>query len=168
MKMEFVSPDGTLYKRLEAHIFHYDPTLAPKGKTIISMSFYTRNGEFWINLRNSDRAEYNRCKEDFAKTMIDMLDEKIQGLKKAIEITDVATPATYERYTGNWKGSAQGWFPGKNIIASSPVSIDLPGLHNFYYSSHWSTPGGGLPMVLKASHDLAQRLCLKHGIPYKY
>ncbi|MGD0710384.1 MAG: NAD(P)/FAD-dependent oxidoreductase [Bacteroidales bacterium] len=162
MKNEYRSPDGTVYKRIEAHIYHYDPTLAPEGKTIIVMSFYSRNGEFWINLRNNDRAEYNRCKSDFAAAMIHILDEKIGGVKESIEETDVATPATYQRYTGNWKGSAQGWFPAKNPVAASPITIDLPGLKNFYYTSHWSTPGGGLPTVLKSSHDLAQKLCLKH------
>jgi phytoene dehydrogenase-like protein len=161
MKKEYLSPDGTVYKRIEAHIYHYDPTLAPEGKTIIVMSFYSRNGEFWINLRNNDRAEYKRFKEDFATSMIQILDEKIGGVKESVEETDVATPATYQRYTGNWKGSAQGWFPAKNPIAASPITIDLPGLKNFYYTSHWSTPGGGLPTVLKSSHDLAQKLCVK-------
>jgi len=162
MKNEYQSPDGSIYNRLEVHLYHYDPTLAPEGKTIIVMSFYTRKGEFWINLRKNDITEYNRLKEEFANTMIDILDSKINGVKESIEITDVATPATYQRYTGNWKGSVQGWFPGNNLLASSPVNIDLPGLKNFYYTSHWSIPGGGLPTVLKSARDLVQRICLKH------
>ncbi len=162
MKEEYLSPDGTVYKRIEAHLYHYDHTLAPEGKTIIVMSFYSRNGEFWINLRNTDRAAYNRFKNDFAASMINILDEKMGGIKESLEETDIATPATYQRYTGNWKGSAQGWFPAKNPVANSPIAIDLPGLKNFYYTSHWSTPGGGLPSVLKSSHDLAQELCVKH------
>jgi phytoene dehydrogenase-like protein len=166
MKTEYRSPDGTMYNRIEVHIYHYDPYLAPEGKTVIGMSFYTRQGDFWINLRNSDRAEYNRRKGDFAKAIIDMLDEKIGGIKESIEEMDVATPATYHRYTGNWKGSAQGWFPSKNLVASSPVSMELPGLKNFYYTSHWSVPGGGLPMVIKSAHDLVQNLCLRHKIKF--
>lgn len=162
MNNEYLSPDGTVYERIEAHIYHYDPTLAPKGKTIIGMSFYTRNGEFWIDLRKNDRAEYNRLKNDFANTMIQILDEKIGGVKESIEEIDVATPATYQRYTGNWKGSVQGWFPAKNLLASSPVTIELSGLKNFYYTSHWSIPGGGLPSVLKSAHDLAQKISLKY------
>jgi phytoene dehydrogenase-like protein len=162
IKKEYRSPDGTVYHRVEAQIYHFDPTLAPKGKTIIVMSFYTRNGEFWINLRNNDMEKYNCCKQEFATTMIQILDEKIGGVKESIEETDIATPATYERYTGNWKGSVQGWFPAKNLLSSSPVAIDLPGLKNFYYTSHWSIPGGGLPSVLKSAHDLAQKINLKY------
>lgn len=166
MKTAYRSPDGTLYDRMEVHIYHYDPYLAPEGKTVIALSFYTRQGDFWIDLRKNDKSAYNRCKTAFAETMIAMLDEKIEGLRASIEETDIATPATYHRYTGNWKGSAQGWFPPKNLIASSPVSAELPGLKNFYYTSHWSVPGGGLPMVLKTTHDLVQHLCLKHKIKY--
>jgi len=166
MSVEYQSPDGTLYSRMEVHIYNYDPMLAPEGKTVIALSFYTRQGDFWIHLRNNNRAAYNRIKGAFAANMVDMLDEKIGGVKDCIEVMDVATPATYQRYTGNWKGSAQGWFPSKNLIASTPVSTELPGLKNFYYCNHWAVPGGGLPMVIKSAHDLAQNLCLKHN--YKY
>ena len=55
--------------------------------------------------------------------VIDILEQKIGGMKDYIEEMDVATPATYHRYTQSWKGSAQGWLPGKNIMASSPVGI---------------------------------------------
>jgi phytoene dehydrogenase-like protein len=163
VKSPYRSPDGTIYEWIEVHIYHYDPTLAPIGKTIIVMSFYTRNGEFWINLRNNDRNEYNSIKGEFASTMINILDEKIGGVKESIEETDIATPATYNRYTGNWKGSAQGWFPSRHLEASSPVKISLPGLKNFYYTSHWSVPGGGLPVALKSARDLAQKLNHKHN-----
>lgn len=156
VEQEYTSPDGTVYNRIEAHIYHYDKSLAPEGKTVIAMSFYTRNGDFWINLRESNREEYKRCKNSFATAMIDYLDKKLGGVRESIEEMDVSTPATYHRYTGNWKGSAQGWFPPKNLMASSPVGATLPGLKNFYYTSHWSIPGGGVPSALKSAHDLAQ------------
>ncbi|MPM73608.1 hypothetical protein SDC9_120590 [bioreactor metagenome] len=156
------SPDGTEYERMEVHIYNYDPTFAPEGKTSVTMSLFTRNGAFWVNLRNSDRKLYEQYKGELAANMIDELDQKLGDIKDKIEMTDVATPATYQRYTGNWQGSAQGWFPGSNLTAKSPVGIELPGLKKFYYTSQWSIPGGGLPSVLKASHDLAQKLMLKY------
>jgi phytoene dehydrogenase-like protein len=166
LKTAVTSPDGTVYARLESHIYHYDPTLAPEGKTIIVLSLYTRNGDYWIKLRSTDIAEYNRCKMEFAGEIINRLDEKIEGVKRSVEIIDVATPATYHRYTNNWKGSVQGWFPDKNLLASSPVGIDLPGLSNFYFCSHWSVPGGGLPIAIKAGRDLSQVICIKYKKPF--
>ena len=162
-----LSPDGTAYDRIEAHIYHYDPTLAPEGKTVVALSFYTRNGDYWIDLRNNDRLTYDRKKNEFAREVLDRLEEKMAGIKQVVECMDIATPATYHRYTNNWKGSIQGWFPESNLIASSPVGTKLPGLNGFYYCNHWSIPGGGLPVAIKAGRDLAYMICVKHKRPFK-
>jgi phytoene dehydrogenase-like protein len=159
---ELVSPDGTVYTRMELHVYNYDPTLAPEGKTCVSVSFYTRNGDFWIDLHKKDLQKYEKAKSAFAKEVIEILEQKVGGIKEYIEVVDVATPATFHRFTNNWKGSVQGWLPGKNIMASSPVEFELPGLKNFYYASHWSMPGGGLPVAIKTARDVAQVISKKH------
>lgn len=153
---DLVSPDGTVYNRMEMHVYHYDPTLAPAGKTCVSVSFYTRKGDFWIELHRDDRQKYDQLKSDFARKVIDILEQKTGGIRDFVEAVDVATPATYHQFTNNWKGSIQGWLPGRNIMASSPVGHELPGLKHFFYCSHWSMPGGGLPVAVKTASDLAQ------------
>ena len=50
---------------------------------------------------------------EFAQKVIDLLESKTGGIKDHIEEIDVATPATFHRYTHNWKGSVQGWLPGR-------------------------------------------------------
>ncbi len=167
MEDGIVSPDGTKYKRIEVHIYNYDPTLTSEGKTVVSLSFYTDKGDYWIDLRKNDFDLYNKRKKEFSDIVIDLLEEKITNIKKNIEVVDVATPATYQRYTNNWKGSIQGWLPGKEILASSPVKYQLPGLKQFYYASHWSIPGGGLPIAVKTGRDIAQIICKKNKKPFK-
>lgn len=162
-----ISPDGTKYKRIEVHIYNYDPTLTSEGKTVVSLSFYTDKGDYWIDLRKNNMDLYNKCKQEFSDLVIDLLENKITNIKKHIEVVDVATPATYQRYTNNWKGSIQGWLPGKEILASSPVKYQLPGLKQFYYASHWSIPGGGLPIAVKTGRDIAQIICKKNKKPFK-
>jgi len=166
LDQDLVSPDHTKYSRLEAHIYNYDPTLAPSGKTVVSISFYTRNADFWINLRESNREEYDKSKREFATEVIDIIEKKFGRIKEFIEETDIATPATFYRYTNSWKGSAQGWLPGKNLIARSPVEFTLPGLKNFYYSGHWCIPGGGLPVALKSARDVVQTICHQKGVKF--
>ncbi len=156
---ELVSPDGTRYGRMECHIYNYDKTLAPEGKTVISVSFTTNSAAYWINLREKDREAYKRVKSGFAEAIITVLDQKLGGIREQIEIIDVATPATYHRYTGNRNGAAQGWMTGKNIVARTPVTCKLPGLKRFYYSGHWSQPGGGLPVAIKSARDTVQMIC---------
>ncbi|MBA3706866.1 MAG: NAD(P)/FAD-dependent oxidoreductase, partial [Bacteroidetes bacterium] len=106
-------------------------------------------------------------KEVFTNKIIELLDKRLGGIKEFIEVIDVATPATFQRYTNNWKGSTQGWLPGKNLLAKSPVGFKLPGLKNFYYSSHWNQPGGGLPIAIKTGRDVAKQICKEYKIPFK-
>ncbi|MCK9422533.1 MAG: NAD(P)/FAD-dependent oxidoreductase [Bacteroidales bacterium] len=161
-----VSPDGSRYDRMEVHINNYDPTHAPVGKTVISVSFYSHFADFWITLRNSNQELYREEKKKFADVVIALLDEKLGKLKNKIEVIDIATPATFQRYTNNWKGSVQGWFPGKNIIAVTPVKNELPGLKDFYFIGHWTQPGGGLPVALKSARDTAKLICYRNGITF--
>ena len=162
-----VSPDGTIYKRLELRISNFDQTIAPKGKSLLSVSLYTKNGDYWINLRNENIESYNNAKNEFSKKILEALENQIGQFQKDIEMIDIASPATIFRYTNNWKGSTQGWLPGKNFLASSPVGFKIKGLNNFYYSSHWNTPGGGLPVVIKNSREVTQLICKNIGVEFK-
>lgn len=158
-----VSPDGTEYQRMEVHIYNYDKTMAPEGKSSVVVSFYTKERDYWINHRKVNRAEYRRIKNEFAQKIVELLDKRLGGIKDAIEVVDVATPATLLRYTGNWKGSAQGLMAGKNFLAPVPIKFTFPGLKNFYYASHWNRPSGGLPIAVMSGRQLAQKICKDDG-----
>jgi phytoene dehydrogenase-like protein len=167
LEKELVSPDGTVYARLEVHIYNYDQTFAPKGKTAVMVNFYTAQGDFWIDARKNDRPKYQAAKTEFTNKIIGLLDKRLGGIKDKIEVVDMATPATYQRYTNTWKGSAQGWLPGRNLLATSPVGYTLPGLKNFYYASHWNQPGGGLPMAIKTGRDVTKAICKEKKVEFK-
>jgi phytoene dehydrogenase-like protein len=164
---DLISPDGSRYSRMEVHVYNYDPTMAPAGKTVITISYYTVQGNYWIDLRDSDKVAYDVQKKQFGQQLIDTLDKKVARIKPNIEVTDVITPATYYRYTGNRQGSVQGWLPGRKLSASSPVKMNLPGLDNFYYTGHWAQPGGGLPVAIKTGRDIAQVICHKYKKPFR-
>lgn len=166
LEKELISPDGSHYQRMESHVYNYDPTLAPVGKTVVTVSFSTQCGAYWINLRAQDYQEYLRQKDAFAREIINRLDSKLQGIKEFIEVQDVATPATYQRYTRSRLGSVQGWMSGKDIMKRTPITSRLPGLKNFYYASHWSQPGGGLPVAIKSTRDMVQDICHDLKLPF--
>ena len=161
-------PDGNTFERMEVHLYHYDPAMAPEGKTTLVVSFYTLYREFWIDLRANDRRQYREIKAAFTEQVIQRLQTRLgSDFSACIEMKDMATPATIYRYTNNWKGSTQGWLPGKNLIASSPVKFTLPGLRNFYYASHWNQPGGGLPVAVITARDACKKICSDYKIPFK-
>lgn len=167
IEKKLVSPCGTEFKRLETHFYHYDPTLAPAGKTVMACSFYTKNGQYWIDLRKNDRKQYRIEKQKFINALKEALEIKYPGINADIEEEDFSTPATILRYTNNWQGSAQGWLPdNQKLVASTPVKFNLPGLDNFYYASHWSRPGGGVPVAINMARDVAKKICKDNHIPW--
>ena len=69
IEQDLVSPCGKTWDRLETHFYHYDPTLAPEGKTVMACSFYTKNGNYWIDLRKNDRKKYREIKKQFIESL---------------------------------------------------------------------------------------------------
>ncbi len=137
-------------------IHNFDPTLAPKGKTTLRLWFPT-DYDYWKSL-HEDPKRYKAEKEKIADTVVSLLDKRFPGLAEQVEMRDVATPMTYERYTGNWRGSFEGWLPTVETFGIS-ISKTLPGLSNFYMTGQWVEPGGSIPNVAVSGRNVIQIIC---------
>jgi len=148
---------------LPVHIFNQDPTLAPAGKTSMVVMLPSKY-EYWQALAQ-DRAAYDEKKDQVARTVVGLLDQRFPGIAEQVEMVDVATPLTFERYTGNWKGSFEGWLitPQNASSVMKPMSQTLPGLQNMYMCGQWVQPGGGLPTGVMSARRLLQALCKEDG-----
>jgi phytoene dehydrogenase-like protein len=156
---------GTDLRQISFRIFNFDPTFAPAGKTAVTCFLPTRNFEYWVRLQQHDPAGYRAEKQRIAEAVIAILERKIPGLRPAIEVIDVSTPATVIRFTGNWKGSMEGWFisPGTRF---RPFPNTLPGLRRFLMVGQWISPGGGLPSGLMTARPAIQAMCKNDGRPF--
>ncbi|MBF0226593.1 MAG: NAD(P)/FAD-dependent oxidoreductase [Desulfobacterales bacterium] len=143
---------------LSVRIFNFDDTLAPPGKTVLSLMITTPDYEYWDNLRKQDREKYNAEKQRIADEIIDALDKEFGNIRTNIEMIDVSTPATVIRYTNNWKGSFEGWVLTPKIGLTKMKKV-LPNLKNFYMIGQWVEPGGGLPPALMSGRSVAQIIC---------
>ena len=104
--------------------------------------------EYWKEIAR-DKDLYLKKKEEVCQATLSALESRYPGISNLVEVTDVATPLTFERYTGNWKGSFEGWLltPDNYKVLMKPMSQTVPGLKNFYMCGQWIEPGGGLPTV---------------------
>jgi phytoene dehydrogenase-like protein len=145
--------------KLPVHIYNHDPSMSPEGCTAITVMMGT-DYEYWKDLAK-DRKVYLQKKAEIGQTIIELLNERFPGIKSQVEEIDVATPLTFERYTGNWKGSFEGWLitPENANVLLKPMSQSLPGLQNFYMCGQWVEPGGGLPTAIISAKRLVKRLC---------
>lgn len=151
---------GQTLDRLDAMIYNFDPTLAPEGKTVVTITIPT-SYVYWKDL-SSDRERYDAEKQKIALALMDRLDQRFPGFASQVEMADVATPMTFERYTGNWQASFEGFLPTpKTVMASIPKT--LPGLSNFYMAGQWVQAGGGLPSGLLTGRDVIGRICKQDG-----
>ena len=140
----------------------YDPALAPKGKSVLECIFSSDDFEYWQQLY-SDKNAYQVEKKRIAALVTDELNSKYPGFKSNIEVTDVVTPMTYVRYTGNWKGSFMTWILNSNNAKRFRlVKKTVPGLDNFWLSGMWIMPPGGLPTAVKTARDVIQLICRKN------
>ncbi len=145
--------------------FNYDPTFAPRGKTAITCILPTRNFAFWEQLRERDPARYQAEKNRIAEEIVALLERTEPDIRRAIEVVDVSTPATVIRYTGNWKGSMEGWMlkPGGNWAAFRHT---LPGLRRFFMVGQWASTGGGLPMGLMTARSAVRAICRQDRVAF--
>jgi phytoene dehydrogenase-like protein len=145
--------------RLPVRILNQDPTLAPAGKTSLVMMIPS-SYEYWKELAQ-DRAAYEEKKDEVARTVVELLDQRFPGISQQVEMVDVATPLTFERYTGNWKGAFEGWLltPDNALTLMKPMRKTLPGLQDFYMCGQWVEPGGGLPPSVMSGRRLVRTLC---------
>jgi phytoene dehydrogenase-like protein len=149
-------------ERLGVRFFSCDPTTAPAGKTAAIVSISTRNFEYWSQLRRDDPEAYKREKAHVGDVVIDALEEEIGGIRGAVEVVDVSTPATWHRYTGNWEGSIEGFLPTKKTMMKN-LGSTLPGLERFYMHGQWVSIGGGLPPAAMNGRRLAKIICREFG-----
>ncbi|HZY24732.1 MAG TPA: NAD(P)/FAD-dependent oxidoreductase [Bacteroidales bacterium] len=142
--------------------YNFDHSLAPIGKSVVECTYMVDDFEFWERLYNTNRAGYKAEKERILSITIEELNRKYPDLSSCIEVTDVLTPMTYVRYTGNYKGSYMTWVMTPDLIKNHRViKKTLPGLENFWLSGMWVVPPGGVPSGAKSSRDIIQIICLK-------
>lgn len=146
--------------------FHYDPTFAPPGKTAVTCLLSTRNFEYWSHLRQTNPPRYHAEKHRVADTIMEVLEKQVPAIHGKIEVVDVSTPATIARYTGNWKGSMEGWLvlPGEGF---KPLPNTFPGLQRFVMVGQWVMPGGGLPSGPMTARSAVKLICRHDHVPFE-
>lgn len=153
--------DATRHSRIEVTIYPSNSGLCPDGKTVMTVRFSSRC-EYWVNLRTSNPDRYQTEKENILREVIGILDHRFPGLAEHLENSDLATPASFVRHTGNWQGSYEGWLPTPRILGRR-LPRTLPGLEDFYMAGHWVEPGGGLPFAALSGRCVAQLICARNG-----
>lgn len=143
------------YEYLSVNNYAHDPVYSPEGKTAMTIQLGGDTYDFWKNAKADNR--YAEEKQKIAETVVAALAAQMPETHSNVEVCDVATPLTYERYCGNWKGSWMTEMTPSMKMKSYPASIE--GLSGVYFAGQRMTPPGGLPVALMSGRTAVQYLC---------
>ncbi|AQU05830.1 phytoene dehydrogenase [Dehalococcoides mccartyi] len=149
-------------RQIFVRIFNYSNHFAPKDKSVIQAEFETE-WEYWDNLRQKDPNKYAAEKERLVSEILVNLEILYPGISPLVEIADVATPCTLNRYTLNHQGAPEGWgLTSQNFKEETRRSLE--GLSNLYLAGHWVS--GGVPGVILSGRQAIQLVCAKEKKPF--
>ena len=123
----------------------YD-SYSPKGKNTLNIIATQGFGpwekyekDYFAGRKDAYRKEKNRI----ADILIDRVEKTLlPGLRKVIEVKEVATPLTNVRFTSNYRGAIYGWDQTVDNSGNRRVQHRTP-IKNLYLSGAWTFPGGG-------------------------
>ncbi|MFI5619766.1 phytoene desaturase family protein [Streptomyces sp. NPDC051567] len=148
----------------------YSDGFAPPGKSVLHCTYFS-DYDYWRALRDRDRRAYRARKQQAARFVRDFLEQRYPGIGARIDLVEVASPTTTERYTGNSRGSILAWkaFSEADDVAAEFVNKDrmrLPGLSGFSMAGHWAGLGG-LIRAASTGRFAVQYLCEELGMPFR-
>ena len=153
--------------RFDLGVKHYcfDPSLAPPGKSVIQFMIPS-DYDYWQRIYG--RKLYDTEQDQVAEILIDFMEARYPGFRQQVEVIDVATPLSFERYTGNWRGSVCGWLLSKDTmrLLLRGIPKTLPGLERLYMAGQWVEPGGMVPMAAASGRNVIQLVCARDGIAF--
>jgi phytoene dehydrogenase-like protein len=98
----------------------------------------------------ADKAAYRAEKQRIADQVISLLEKPFPGLRQDIEVIDVSTLQTWERYMGGSDGCHNTPFVASRNPMAGMIGMNkrytLPGLKGFYFTGQWVTGAGALFM----------------------
>jgi len=139
--------------------YAHDPCYSPVGKSALTMQLPGDTYDYWKELKENDR--YAKEKQRIADEVIATITTHIPEVDGNVEVCDVATPLTYERYCGNWKGS---WMSAITPeMKFKPYPSVVKGLDRVYFAGQRMIPPGGIPPAMTSGRTAVQYLCRDTG-----
>ena len=143
--------DGILNNRsqqIDHLIFLQHPSTAVE-KTITILNF----------VKQSYSADWKQEKKKHAENMLSKAEELYPGLRERISLTEIGSPGTFERYTGNTGGALYGFENTSHIYGEAKLPVKTY-LSNLFQTGHWGKPGGGVWNAMYNGYTVAGAILL--------
>jgi len=154
---------GTTLSKIDFYSYSGMEGFAPKGCTALTTALLGDTYHFWKKAKEEGR--YEEEKKRLALQISQIVSRIYPQAEGHIEVMDIATPLTYERYTGAYHGS---WMSVVNVgdkMKNYPG--DLESVKGLYFAGHRLLYPGGLPVALASGRLAAQMVCRQFNRLFK-
>ncbi|SFC12918.1 Phytoene dehydrogenase-related protein [Butyrivibrio sp. YAB3001] len=135
-----------------------DPKSSPEGKGQIMIGMMCNyDFENLAELRKTNMQEYRKRKTEVAHRLVKKVEKFFPGLSDHIEVMETASPATFERYTGNSKGAYGGYKCTPDLVENYSAIDGKQLVKNLFATGHWGGVGDGVIFTT----DMAMRVADK-------
>ena len=153
----------TEIKRLKINHYGFDSAFCQNGKTLAQVFLYASEYEYWCDLKAASPQTYKEVKNKIAGHIIAEVEKIYPETQGKIKLLDVATPVTFQRYTGNYTGSYVPFCTMPHIKYEDHSGV-IAGVEKLYLAGQWVFPDGGMPMAALGGKYAVQRICNQENI----
>lgn len=132
---------------------------APEGGTAITCLLLGPTYDYWKAAKAD--GTYKQKKDEIGKLFVERLSEFIPEVAQNLEVIDVATPLTYERYCSSYKGSWMSVFAPRTGQYNYPQKVRS--IKGVYFAGQRILMPGGLPLAVYSGRQAVQHLCKDTG-----
>jgi phytoene dehydrogenase-like protein/AcrR family transcriptional regulator len=138
---------------------HYacDPSLAPKGHTLVEFMLCDFSYDKWNAMRKQSEDDYQAEKQRIGELMLAELEQNYPETANKTNLLDVTTPLTYSRYCNAYKGAYMSFLSTAGTTPKNHKGV-IDGIDNLYIAGQWVFPDGGLPVAMLAGKFAIQRI----------
>jgi phytoene dehydrogenase-like protein len=158
-----INPEDLAGRELEVSLWSKDDrTLCPTGTEVILIrteaehSHFTRYRPAW----GKRLAVYQDYKVRLGSALIREVENLLPGLEKAVLVTDVATPLTFEEQGGRSGGAVAGWsWNYEDCPDTRPLELvrtPMKGLYMAGYQAFSTIFMGGIPTAMESGKRASQ------------
>ncbi len=151
---------GIEYDSITVNNYSKEAGYAPEGCTTLTAILSGRSYHYWKEAR--ENGTYAALKQQVIEDFIKALQETVPEVEGNVEVTDMATPVTYERYCDTFEGSYMSdWLPG-HFACNAPMRYRK----GIYFTGQRTAFSGGLPIAAETGRRCVQKLCRDYGVEF--
>lgn len=145
---------GMPYEVVWVNNYSHAQGYAPEGCACLTMLFPGDTYDYWTEAKKD--GTYKEKKQQLVDAVVGTLEEYMPEIKGRVEVSDLATPLTYERYCQTWRGAYMGVWREKAMPPSIPYRCRT--IKGLYFAGMRTFLSGGLPVALVSGYNAARAI----------